>query len=102
MSWWKRLVDKVRGVYGSPATPASEGSCEHGDAIHLSQGTAEFEWFVARGELEMSRDLRHQATARPIEASPIPGIWYGLGRRGQPGWCYVRSGKEAACQSGME
>ncbi|HKB40028.1 MAG TPA: tetratricopeptide repeat protein [Gemmataceae bacterium] len=61
MSWWKKLTNKARGVYGAPSPPpAPEGGCDHG-AIHLRQGTAEFEWFVARGELEMNRDLKHGA-----------------------------------------
>jgi tetratricopeptide (TPR) repeat protein len=61
MSWWKKLVNKARGVYGSPAPASSSKSgCDHGE-IHLRQGTAEFEWFVARGELEMNRDLMHGA-----------------------------------------
>jgi tetratricopeptide (TPR) repeat protein len=60
MSWWQKLVNKARGVYGA-ATPAGpHGGCDHG-AIHLRQGTAEYEWFVARGELEMNRDLKHGA-----------------------------------------
>ena len=59
MNWWKTLVNKVRGVFGSSAKPAA-GGCQH-DAIQLRQGTAEFEWFVARGELEMHGDLRHGA-----------------------------------------
>lgn len=59
MSWWQKLVNKARGVRGAGDENAS-GGCDHG-AIHLRQGTAEFEWFVARGELEMGRDLRHGA-----------------------------------------
>src|SRR5262245_21852773 len=61
MSWSKKLTNKARGLYGAPSPPpAPEGGCDHG-AIHLRQGTAEFEWFVARGELEMNRDLKHGA-----------------------------------------
>jgi tetratricopeptide (TPR) repeat protein len=58
MSWWQRLTGKPRGVFGS-AAPA-KGGCDHG-SITLRQGTAEFEWFVARGELETTKDLRHGA-----------------------------------------
>jgi tetratricopeptide (TPR) repeat protein len=62
MSWWQRLVNKARGVYGS-AAPVSPppGDCNHAD-IHLRQGTAEFEWFVARGELEVGQSLQHGAS----------------------------------------
>lgn len=61
MSWWKNLVNKARGVYGTPsATPPAESGCDHG-TIHLRQGTAEFEWFVARGELETTHNLKHGA-----------------------------------------
>jgi tetratricopeptide (TPR) repeat protein len=61
MSWWKKLVDKARDVYGMPAptSPAQDG-CNH-ESIHLRQGTAEFEWFVARGELETTHNLKHGA-----------------------------------------
>jgi tetratricopeptide (TPR) repeat protein len=58
MSWWDKLTTKTRGVYGGAKLP--EGACDHG-AISLRQGTAEFEWFVARSELELNRDLKHGA-----------------------------------------
>src|SRR5262245_43199185 len=62
MSWWKRLTSKPRGVYGGVGPEAIPGGgCDH-EAIHLRQGTSEFEWFVARGELEMGRDLKHGAS----------------------------------------
>jgi tetratricopeptide (TPR) repeat protein len=60
MTWWNRLTNKRRGVYGSPDNAPAPAGCDHG-AVHLRQGTAEFEWFVARGELEMNRDLKHGA-----------------------------------------
>src|SRR5436305_403088 len=59
MSWWKRLANKVRGVYGSPG-PAPKAGCDHSE-IHLRQGTAQFEWFVARAELETGHNLAHGA-----------------------------------------
>ncbi|MDB5307498.1 MAG: hypothetical protein JWO38_1700 [Gemmataceae bacterium] len=59
MSWWKRLANKARAVFGS-THPAGGDGCDH-SSINLRQGTAEFEWFVARGELETTRDLRHGA-----------------------------------------
>jgi tetratricopeptide (TPR) repeat protein len=59
MSWWDKLTTKTRGVFGSAAAPRGSG-CDHG-AITLRQETAEFEWFVARGELEVTKDLRHGA-----------------------------------------
>lgn len=55
MSWWQRLTNKARGVFGSAP---KGGGCDH-SAITLRQGTAEFEWFVAKGELETTRDLKH-------------------------------------------
>src|SRR5438876_5309443 len=60
MSWWKKLVKKDRGAGGSHEHEA-EAKDEHPEAIHLREGTAEFEWFVARGELQMNRDLKHGA-----------------------------------------
>jgi tetratricopeptide (TPR) repeat protein len=57
MSWWQRLTNKARGVFGSAA---KGGGCDH-SSINLRQGTAEFEWFVAKGELETARDLKHGA-----------------------------------------
>jgi tetratricopeptide (TPR) repeat protein len=82
MSWWKKLTYKAHGVYGSPpATPpvAPAGGCDHG-AIHLRQGTAEFEWFVARGELETNRDLKHGAShlANLIAYDPANPEWLEL------------------------
>ena len=59
MTWWTRLVNKARGVYGQAAPEARDG-CDH-SSIHLREGSAEFEWFIARAELEMSRDLKHGA-----------------------------------------
>jgi tetratricopeptide (TPR) repeat protein len=64
MSWWKKFVNKARGVFGGTQEPAESagdtgGGCAHGDAIHLRQGTAEFEWFVARGEFEAGNNLAH-------------------------------------------
>src|SRR5262245_61938476 len=70
MSWWEKLTKKRRGVYGSAEPPS--GDCDHG-AIHLRQGTAEFEGFVARGELEMKRDLKHGASHLANLLSYDPG-----------------------------
>jgi tetratricopeptide (TPR) repeat protein len=62
MSWWNRLSDKARGVYGVVPKPRDKGAgCDHSN-INLRQGTAEFEWFIARGELEMGKNLEHGAT----------------------------------------
>ena len=58
MSWWQKLVNKVRGVYGAPAQPGA--GCDH-SSIHLRQGTAEFEWFIAKSEMETKHDLKHGA-----------------------------------------
>lgn len=71
MTWWKRLANKARGLLGS-TTRVTEGGCQH-DEIHLRQGTAEFEWFVARGELEMNRDLKHGASHLANLLSYDPG-----------------------------
>src|SRR5262249_16833199 len=72
MSWWQKLVNKARGVYGAAAPAERHAGCDHG-AIHLRQGTAEYEWFVARGELEMSRDLKHGASHLANLLSYDPG-----------------------------
>jgi tetratricopeptide (TPR) repeat protein len=73
MSWWNRLTNKRRGVFGSPENaPQTTGGCDH-EAIHLRQGTAEFEWFVARGELEMTHDLKHGASHLANLLSYDPG-----------------------------
>src|SRR5262245_6305002 len=63
MAWWNRLTNKPRGVYGSagPDRAARAGGCDH-STISLREGTAEFEWFVARGELETKHDLKHGAS----------------------------------------
>lgn len=79
MAWWQKLVNKVRGVYGASVPSAPQGGCDHG-AIHLRQGTAEYEWFVARGELEMNRDLKHGAThlANLLSYDPANPEWVEL------------------------
>lgn len=79
MSWWNKLTHKARGVFGSAPVPKAEGGCDHG-AIHLRQGTAEFEWFVARGELEMNRDLKHGAShlANLLSYDPGNAEWVAL------------------------
>jgi tetratricopeptide (TPR) repeat protein len=62
MSWWERLANKARGVYGSASGAKGHGDgCDHG-VVHLRAGTAEFEWFVARGELETKNNLAHGAS----------------------------------------
>jgi tetratricopeptide (TPR) repeat protein len=59
MSWWQKLAGKARSVFGS-AAPQTPGKCDH-STISLREGTAEFEWFVARGELETGTNLPHGA-----------------------------------------
>jgi tetratricopeptide (TPR) repeat protein len=73
MSWWEKLVNKARGVYGAETAGPAKGGCNHDGAIHLRQGTAEFEWFVARGELEMGRDIKHGASHLANLLSYDPG-----------------------------
>jgi tetratricopeptide (TPR) repeat protein len=77
MSWWQRLTNKTRGVFGS-AAPAA-GGCDHG-AITLRQGTAEFEWFVARAELDTTKNLRHGAghLANLLTYDPAQPEWLDL------------------------
>src|SRR5688572_10545271 len=61
MSWWESLTNKPRGVFGGAAPEEQHGGgCDH-SAIRLRQGTAEFEWFVARGEVETTKNLTHGA-----------------------------------------
>lgn len=61
MSWFSNLVNKARGVLQpAGATTSGGGGCDHG-SISLRQGTAEFEWFVARAELEETKNLKHGA-----------------------------------------
>jgi tetratricopeptide (TPR) repeat protein len=59
MSWWKKLFKKAGG--DTDVGPPAAGGCDHG-AIQLRQGTAEFEWFIARSELEISKNLPHGAS----------------------------------------
>lgn len=63
MSWWQRWRDLFdRGRREKPSSgPGGRGGCDHGD-ISLRQGSAEFEWFVARGELEVTGNLAHGAS----------------------------------------
>jgi tetratricopeptide (TPR) repeat protein len=61
MSWWKDFANKVRSVLGAAPAKADAEGCRHGDAVHLREGTADFEYFVARGELESGQDLPHGA-----------------------------------------
>ena len=80
MAWWKKLTNKPRGIFGSSAQmPPDLGGCDHGE-IHLRQGTAEFEWFVARGELEMKGDLKHGANhlANLLSYDPGEADWVAL------------------------
>lgn len=72
MSWWERLVDKARGVFGSSSASQKAGACCHPE-IQLRQGTAEFEEFVARGELEHNHNLPHGATHLANLLSYDPG-----------------------------
>jgi tetratricopeptide (TPR) repeat protein len=75
MSWWKKLTNTARGVFGA-ATPESDsggGGCHHENAIHLRQGTAEFEWFIARAELETTKNLEHGASHLANLLSYDPG-----------------------------
>jgi tetratricopeptide (TPR) repeat protein len=55
MSWWKRLVRKAGELFG---WGGSQVGCSHGD-IHLRQDTPEFEWFIAKAELENGSNLAH-------------------------------------------
>jgi hypothetical protein len=68
MSWWEKLAGKARSVFGSPAPPKANG-CDHSN-ISLRQGTAEFEWFVARAELEAGQNLKHGAGHRRCPSFP--------------------------------
>jgi tetratricopeptide (TPR) repeat protein len=76
MNWWQKFVNKLR----RDAAPGSQPGCDHGDAIHLRQGTPEFEEFVARGELELHRDLKHGAShlANLIAYDPARAEWVDL------------------------
>ena len=58
MSWWQKLAGKVRSVFGGPG--AKSGGCDHSE-IQLRQGTAEFEEFIVRAELETTKNLKHAA-----------------------------------------
>src|SRR3569833_2120320 len=58
MSRGKKLQIRSDGEAGDPSTHG--GGCDHG-TIELREGSADIEWFVARGELEMGRDLGHGA-----------------------------------------
>jgi tetratricopeptide (TPR) repeat protein len=84
MSWWKKLLKRSKGAGHEPS-----GGCNHGE-IHLRQGTAEFEWFVSRGELEMRGDLAHGARhlANLLSFDPGNPEWIDLLERylaaGQP------------------
>lgn len=61
MSWWRKFVGKLRHGTHPLAPKHSDGCDHHAAAIHLRQGTPEFEEFVARGELETGQNLRHGA-----------------------------------------
>ncbi|WP_425616980.1 tetratricopeptide repeat protein [Anatilimnocola sp. NA78] len=73
MSWWKDLANKARSVLGAGNANQDDSGCQHGDAVHLRQGTAEFEYFVARGELESARNLPHGANHLANLLSYDPG-----------------------------
>jgi tetratricopeptide (TPR) repeat protein len=66
MAWWKRLLKgssddpKPAEATKTPATHGNGGGCDHG-AIELRQGTVDFEWFIARAELEDRKNLAHGA-----------------------------------------
>jgi tetratricopeptide (TPR) repeat protein len=62
MTWWKKLVAKAPKSRegGTPAAAPRDGCASH-DAIELRQGTADFEWFIARSELETGTNLAHGA-----------------------------------------
>jgi tetratricopeptide (TPR) repeat protein len=80
MSWWDAFTNKPRGVFGRalPDQP-QPGGCDH-RSIHLRQGTAEFEWFVARGELETTKNLAHGANhlANLLSYDPSRRDWLEL------------------------
>jgi len=88
MSWWKKLL-KGSGGSSDPAQPVASGGCDHRH-IELREGSAQFEWFVARGELEMGGDLSHGARhlANLLSFDPGNAEWIELLERylaaGQP------------------
>lgn len=63
MTWWKKFVNRSRRSLAAPAPAAREqqGGCDHSE-VQLRQGTAEFEEFVALGELETAGNLEHGAS----------------------------------------
>ena len=74
MSWWTKLRKKLVGG-GS-----GDGDGCHHDEIHLRQGTAAFEAFVAQGELESGGDLKHGAghLANLLSYDPAHPQWLEL------------------------
>lgn len=60
MSWWKKLLNRSKESAAS-SHPQDGDGCNHGE-IQLREGTAEFEWFIARAELEAGSNLAHGAS----------------------------------------
>ena len=59
MTWFGRLLGKRGGLW---APGRSEAVTPPGpDTIQLREGSADFEWFIARAELDQHRDLKHGA-----------------------------------------
>src|SRR5262249_35214183 len=80
MSWWREFVSKLRGGPHPLAPLYGDGCDQHPEAIHLRQGTPEFEEVGARAELEMGRDLGHGAShlANLLAYDPARPEWLGL------------------------
>lgn len=78
MSWLERLMRRVQRVFGMAARANGNG-CQHNE-IHLRQGSAEFECFVARGELESQGNLKHGAhhLANLLSLDPGNPEWIAL------------------------
>ena len=79
MSWFDKLVNKVRGVLQPGAPEGVPAGCDH-SSINLRQGTAEFEWFIARAELEQTKNLKHGAghLANLLSYDPGNPAWVAL------------------------
>ena len=80
MSWWHTLTNKPRGVFASlGAALKTQTACDH-SSVRLREGTAEFEWFVARGELETTKNLPHGANhlANLLSYDPARKDWIEL------------------------
>src|SRR5579883_1193110 len=72
MNWFKKWVKNTGEAGAATAEPSGSGGCDHG-AIELREGTADFEWFVARAELETKHNLAHGANHLSSLLSFDPG-----------------------------